>query len=198
MSVPEKVDDLDIAASPTRSQPLVNGARRSGVEVLKPLASSEHLTKQKTTADSRFPGLDHLSWFQLSLAVGSAVVAAALILSSFFIWTDADASTHDVAINEQPIIGRTPPKKEGPFVPFAVKSTPGLADEPAYVEKRSPVLRPAVRAAYHPRRLSRRPQLVVSKFVPTTLIIYTENGSVKTRSEPQLTAAYKKQASLRD
>jgi hypothetical protein len=36
----------------------------------------------------------------------------------------------------------------------------------------------------------------VSEFVPTTLIIYIENGEIKTRIEPQLTAAYKKPAPL--
>jgi hypothetical protein len=46
--------------------------------------------------------------------------------------------------------------------------------------------------AYRPRRQLRRPQHVVTSFVPTTLVIYAENGEIKTRIEPQLSAAYKK------
>jgi len=33
---------------------------------------------------------------------------------------------------------------------------------------------------------------MVADFVPTTLIIYPENGEIKTRIEPQLTAVYRK------
>lgn len=44
-------------------------------------------------------------------------------------------------------------------------------------------------AAYHQRHVLPRPQFIVSDFIPTTLIIYVENGVVKTRIEPQLPTA---------
>jgi len=37
---------------------------------------------------------------------------------------------------------------------------------------------------------------MVTGFVPTTLVIYAENGEIKTRIEPQLTSGYKKQLVL--
>ena len=43
-------------------------------------------------------------------------------------------------------------------------------------------------AANRPRH---QPRLVVSDFVPTNLIIYPENGVIKTRIEPQLVAIHK-------
>jgi len=48
-------------------------------------------------------------------------------------------------------------------------------------------------AAYRPRPrpLLHRPQLIVSSFVPTTLVIFVENGEVKTRIEPWLSSGYK-------
>src|SRR2546423_14080275 len=86
MLVPEeKADDLDIAVSP--SLPL-NGARGSGsIEVLKPLAGPEALSQGE--AGSGLPRFDELSWFHLSLVIGGAVVAAAVILSGVFIWIEA-------------------------------------------------------------------------------------------------------------
>jgi hypothetical protein len=53
-------------------------------------------------------------------------------------------------------------------------------------------------SVYRPRRFVAlpRPRLIVSNFVPTTLIIYIDNGEIKTRIEPQLTAGYKKPSPL--
>ena len=46
-------------------------------------------------------------------------------------------------------------------------------------------------AANRPRRQPPGTRLVVSDFVPTNLIIYPENGVIKTRIEPQLVAIHK-------
>jgi hypothetical protein len=48
-----------------------------------------------------------------------------------------------------------------------------------------------LRAYYRPRQLARTSHLVMSSFVPTTLIIYIENGEIKTRIERQLTQRQK-------
>ena len=40
------------------------------------------------------------------------------------------------------------------------------------------------------------PQFIVSEFVPTTMFIFVENGEVKSRIEPQLTAGYKRPSTL--
>jgi hypothetical protein len=53
-----------------------------------------------------------------------------------------------------------------------------------------------IHAIYRVRHLQNRRQLAVTKFIPTTLIIYVENGEVRSRIEPQLTAAYKKLATI--
>jgi hypothetical protein len=45
-------------------------------------------------------------------------------------------------------------------------------------------------AAFRPQRVARKPRLVRTDFVPTKLVIYAEDGEIKTRIEPQLTAAY--------
>jgi hypothetical protein len=48
-----------------------------------------------------------------------------------------------------------------------------------------------IRAYYRPRQLARTSRIVMSSFVPTTLIIYIENGEIKTRIEPQPTSGRK-------
>jgi hypothetical protein len=45
-------------------------------------------------------------------------------------------------------------------------------------------------------RIIKTPRLIRTRFVPTTLIIYAENGVIKSRIEPQLTAVYKKSPDL--
>jgi len=47
-------------------------------------------------------------------------------------------------------------------------------------------------AAHRPAPRIRGPLISVTEFVPTTLVIYAENGEIKRRIEPQLTAVYKK------
>jgi hypothetical protein len=61
--------------------------------------------------------------------------------------------------------------------------TPGSADPQPLIAVRPP-----------PRRLLGS-TLWVSDFVPTTLVIYIENGEIKTRIVPQLNAGYKKSTS---
>jgi hypothetical protein len=61
--------------------------------------------------------------------------------------------------------------------------------------KRSSSRSRAGRIIYRAPRVVReplRPQMWVSQFIPTTLIIYIENGEIKSRIEPQLTAGFKR------
>lgn len=51
-------------------------------------------------------------------------------------------------------------------------------------------------AAYRPRYKRPRSLSFVSTFVPTTLVIYIDNGQIKTRIEPWLTNGYKKPQAL--
>lgn len=51
-------------------------------------------------------------------------------------------------------------------------------------------------AAYRPRYKRPRSLSFVSTFVPTTLVIFIENGHIKTRVEPWLTNGYKKPQAL--
>jgi hypothetical protein len=140
----------------------------------------------------------------LSIGGGSLVVLVVTVLCGlFFAMPDAASGTSDASnlISNDRQVKRTPrpPKEPGTFVPFPARDdSPSLAEVgPAY-EVQSDVLKPirtmpnTIAAVYKPRPRSRRPALVMSKFVPTTLIIYPENGIIKTRIQPQLTAVYKK------
>ena len=69
------------------------------------------------------------------------------------------------------------------------------ADPPVVISKRN--THRVHRAAYIPRRHTPEPEpRQVTDFFPTTLVIYAEDGEIKTRIEPNLTAAYKIPASF--
>ena len=179
----------------------------SGAEkILKPLTRGQAVVVNEPPPPPRayvrpeaFPGArQEYSWFMRSLAVGGGVVAMITFttLSSIFIavFEPADVpGTELVAVPRQEIEGLFPADEPAVFEDFL--------DEPADMASESlPVSRRAVKrwvqlrnrnvhlAAYKVRRTPRR-HLVKSKFVPTKLIIYPENGIIKTRIEPQITAA---------
>jgi len=178
------------------------------VRILKPLARSEDLVRTKGTRHDLYAAkTDRNAWLtQRALSIGGgslAVLAITILCGLFFAMPDSaggilDASNtgpNDRQLKRSP----RPPKEPGTFVPFPVSDDPPMSTEinPAS-EVVNEVVKPnrttprTIAAVYKPRPHSRRPALVVSKFVPTTLIIYPENGVIKTRIEPQLTAVYKK------
>jgi hypothetical protein len=172
------------------------------VEVLKPLATSYDFTKRKAAGTSLFNGFYGLSWFHRSLTVGGSLAVIALL-----IWTgilvglygpppSSLVSPTELAIDQQPA-DMPAPREEPSSDLLSTWSRPTVSDEHHAVRsmvRSRAVRRPKARvflAAYRHRHFTPLPQFVVSSFVPTTFIIYAENGQIKTRIEPWLTAAYK-------
>lgn len=209
MRVPnESLDDFNRNAAQPKAvePPPAVSLRLSGdIELLKPLASCEDLVK--TGGTFVHPAMQRLSWFHRSLAVvGGLAIITFLLSISFYnaIYgppvepadnrADTIVSLNDVATDGQPADILTPPEGLDDSA-----SSPAVDSLPAFegflaVRKVARTRRARARVlhtVYRPRRLVRRPQLIVSEFFPTALIIYAENGEIKTRIEPQLTAGYK-------
>jgi hypothetical protein len=212
MRVPkDSLDDFIVRADKSKPEPPLRVSPRiSGeIEVLKPLTKWEDLVRARAAASRRkfhWPALTHLSWYHRSLAVSGACALFAFVfgMSVYFgIYgqpVEQAASTTDVLMNRQKKRTPTPPKARNPFDHLAVTNSPVMSDEPVIIPAID--LRPRsfntgiVRAAVHVRHLPRVAQLATTKFIPTTLIIYVEKGEVKSRIEPQLTAAYKRPLNL--
>lgn len=177
------------------------------VTILKPVALSEDLvTTDAARCNVNSTKADRnalLTRRALSIGGGSlAVLVVTILCGLFFAMPDSASGTLDPS-NSSPNdrqVKRSPrpPKEPGTFVPFPVRDDSPLAADvrPTY-EVVNAVLKPvrnrprAIAAVYQARPHLRRPRLIMSKFAPTTLIIYSENGVIKTRIEPQLTAVYK-------
>jgi len=178
---------IEKAAEPARVASL---RFRGQVEVLRPLASWDG------PADAG-PSASRLPWFQRSLAVvGGLAVIALMFLSAIFFGMYDQPAEPSVTLSD-PATDHSPMRTERPLKPdiFAAQnSTPAGDVLPPVRSIAKPLpLRPRVQvAAYRPRRQTRRPQPAVPGFVPTTLVIYAENGEIKTRVEPRLAAVYKK------
>ena len=189
---------IDKAAEPA---PVVSLRFTGKVERLKPLASSEGLKNPDLAASDKFvrPAPNRFSWFQGALgAAGAVAVMAFVLLSAVFIGiydppTEPSVETagdpSDAATNHRLTRTKRPPKRDI----FAAQNSPPPVDElsPVHPTAKPRPERPSVQIAAHRRRRQlRRPQLV-TRFVPTTLVIYAENGEVKTRVEPRLAAVHK-------
>jgi hypothetical protein len=211
MRIPnENLDDFfsnAVKRKPAEPQRAVSLEFSGEIEILKPLATWEDYAISKAAANNLAP--HRLSWFHRSLAFGGALTVIALILGSG-VYLGIFGPPAEVATNhavepidmtrDQPPEGLlTPadepetsdllPAEDSPSAFFGLKTVPRVA------RRRSS--RPRVHfAAYRrPRRHALpQPQYVVSDFVPTTLIIYVENGVIRTRIEPRVTASYKRPA----
>lgn len=196
------------------------------VEVLKPLERWVGPAKAAASETFVRPEPNGLSWFHRSLVAGVAFALGAVILASAIFVGMYDgavqqagdpnevAEVAELAIGVQSDDRLLPP--EGPLASdifTTTSSEPAAANSATSSEFRNPhstfrirkVRRSAFKAsarprsrfaAYRPPYEPLRSLLVVSDFVPTTLVIYIENGEIKTRIEPWLTAAYKKQLTL--
>jgi hypothetical protein len=146
-------------------------------------------------------GAPRISWFHRSLIFGGAGVAviAVIFLSALIIAvsdpteaTSAGADESDrisdapianiVAATEEPAVADT----EKSPVTAAVSAKLRTVRRPARIQRDLAQVR---RVAHIPRRFPRPAQ--APAFVPTTLIIYPENGEIKTRIEPTLSAVYR-------
>jgi len=204
----ESLEDLLNTIEPqAATPPSTVSLRPTGeVEVLSPLALD--LASAKPANELLLQrGAPRISWFHRSLIFGGGAVAAfALIfLSAVFVAVsepsdmanvdrvDNSPYPSDAAIDDSPV--DLLPETTNIFTSTISPLVFGeLSTGPPVVrsKRNSPRVQ---RVAYIPRRGRSEPQQVTS-FVPTTLIIYAENGEIKTRIEPSLTAAYKIPASF--
>jgi len=180
------------------------------IEVLEPVAHVEEFVNAgPVTAAGEIvasPAKYPFSWFHRSLAFGGALAIIAFLgislLSAIYRTPVEPVSPVDVA-SDQNTADKLAPSEQlddsdlfsAVDSPFAFNGFPAArkASSPRRVSSRPfrNVHRPQI-VQQQPRPVVPHPQLIVSEFVPTTLIIYIENGEIKTRIEPQLTASYKK------
>lgn len=167
--------------------------RTGEAEILKPLARPAAPAKSVQTVfkPSRRSVVPQPLWFRRFLAVGSgALVLIALVLvSAILVGIHDPAAVPDVATNVQPDDNLT--QLEEP-TSFDVSSTSSFAPAIVGSEIVLPIakrrlIRPHVELApYRPRQYAPQLQIAEPKFFPTTLVIYSENGVIKTRIEPWL------------
>jgi len=189
------IDAKPVPPEPPRMKHLRSSGRR---EVLKPVAQSSELMKR-----SRFvrlaplPAEPRFSWYRRSLAFSGALAAAALILgifAGFYSQLEPVGGRNAIVVDRLPEGILAPYEPDGSdLLPAAHGSSgPERPHTVRSVAKRNPAKPRILRTAYRRTPHSRPSHLVMSEFVPTTLVIYIENGEVKTRIEPQLTAVHKK------
>jgi hypothetical protein len=131
-----------------------------------------------------------LSWLRRSLAVASVLAIITLIflgmLSAVFIVVDSPAPRADVPTTEPPPdLAQTDETLN--FHSFSEANLAPVTTGRSNVRRRR--LRPRIRAnGYKSRRPNRPPHRLrkplVPLFMPTTLVIYIEDGVIKTRIEP--------------
>ena len=203
----ERLDDFDnIDVAPKDAEPpAVKSLQRTGrVEYLKPLARSDQLVRFRAATGrivlrpEPLPRPRGISWYHRSLALSGIVAAGALmlgILAGIYAPPEPTVVSGGQARNIQP--GEMPAHQmeaEAGDISSSTSSPPQLsrkAFSPRKVEKRRSI-RPSSRGIASRQQPTRPPQIAVSAFVPTTLVIYVENGEVKTRIEPQIGNAHKK------
>ena len=197
----ESLDDFTGRMPPKAAEPpdAVSLRSKGKVKVLEPLARWEHPTHPEPASVSNFshPVRQGLSWFHRSLAVGGALAMAGLILTSAIVIGISDepsgADVASVGRSDRALTQIEEPSALDIFPSSdPVPMTDGLDTVPRNATRRRPANPPVRHAGYRPRRAARRSQPLQARFIPTTLIIYAENGEIKTRVEPSLTAIYKK------
>ena len=198
----ESLDDYIVRPAPEvpPDPPRSVSLRRTGeLEVLKPLTREVRVRSGRTGFRALRPlGLRQPIWFRSFLAAGSvALVMVALVLvSAILVGINDSGAGPDLAINGEPDDQLV--QLEEPFT-FDVysSSTSALAtgglDSFRSNARRRPA-RPSIRLAANRawRRTRPAPQAEEPRFVPTTLVIYAENGVINTRIEPWFQGADRK------
>jgi hypothetical protein len=204
MRIPdESLEDFTIDADKiiTPEPPAAVSLQLSGkTRVVRPLARRESLAIRKPVRHRKpYTGAaSGISWFHRSFATVGAVAVIAFFVATgiqlaIFGPPVEQVGTREVAIDTRPddmAPGEAPSASD--LLPEAeTDSQPSFIEDnaPQPSAKRSFARTRTLRAAYRPRRISRRPHLVWSTFVPTTLIIYAVNGEIKYRIEPHFTDA---------
>jgi len=184
----------------------VSLGRTGEVEVLKPLIAAEDRARPARNAFGAFRPSGALQplWFRRFLAVGSGalVMIAFVLLTAILVGINDPAAGPYVATSETADDKLTQPAEPFSFdvsSPWNFALANGGVDSVRSSSRRKPVRRSIHLAVSKPTRQV-RPILLSQepKFVPTTLVIYAENGVINTRIEPWLYAGYKKPATLND
>ena len=218
MRIPKESLEEFLSGAAVRKKPeppVARSLRPTGeATVLKPLAPEEPALEAKGSDTSRVSGTNFARHRNRStvfgrpilvsgaVALSTLIVGAAIYLGFIGPTTYADLAENDLFPRRQSERVRTPPKITIPVEIGPAKELTKITDEPTdnpVVTETVPVSPNIRRAAYQPQPTKRRifrPRLSVTNFVPTTLVIYAENGKIKTRVEPQLTATYKKPSPL--
>ena len=173
------------------------------VEVLSPLQLDQAPPK---TANGLLlqHGAPRISWFHRSLIFGGGAVAAIAIIFLSAVFVAVNDPSDRAAVD-----GVDTPSYQSDAIDDSLAPVEETAatdiftsaiESQVFGELRTlrPVVRPRIpqvqRAAYVPRRTS--PPVQLPAFVPTTLVIYVENGEIKNRIEPTLSGAFKLPASF--
>ncbi len=199
----ESLDDFlkSIEPRPVTPPSTVSLRPTGEIEVLSPLAFDQAPAKTATGLLLQH-GAPRISWFHRSLIFGGAAAAAVLIifLSAVFIAMSERSDRASVDGVNTPSYPSDDPVDDT-LAPVNETAAADIFTSPiesqVFGELRTirPVIRtqrsiPQIqRASYVPRRTPRLAPLPA--FVPTTLVIYVENGEIKNRIEPNLSAAFK-------
>jgi hypothetical protein len=207
----ESLDDYVVKAPESPAEPPrpVSLRLTGEVEVLKPLARWERPAKLVRAVEEPYlpSARQRLSWFHRSLAVSGALAMATLILGSAIFIGVSDQPAEDIVAVAENSAEAADPGSDRRIMPSDepldsnIFTSPGSGSDAGGVQrtgirviranstrlKRQASTRPILRrAAARPRRPSANPLHFVSRFVPTTLVIYVEDGLVRSRTEPWL------------
>ena len=195
----QSLDDYVVSPAPevTTEPPRSVSLRRTGeVEVVKPLIRPEVRTKRLRTRFRAVP-LQPL-WFRRFLAVGNGVLAmtALVLVSAILVGINDPVEGPEVATSGMPVWEMIRPQEPFSFNIFS-PATSAPATREAHVLRSYGRRRPAaprVRLTAIKPTQQVRPALQAEEpeFVPTTLVIYAENGVINTHIEPWFPAADKK------
>ena len=181
----ESLDDYTVKQAPENlSKPPREVLLKSKgeVEVLKPLIRLEVPIEAARWVAGHQP-----LWFRRFVAVGSGalMMMAFVLVSAILIEMSESSDVADIAPPEQLEIIPQETREPVNFDLFSSNSSESSddADVVGSKIKRKPVRLTISRPSVRPRSV---PQAVESKFVPTTLVIYAENGVIKRRIEPWL------------
>ena len=186
----QSLDDYNVRPAPeVPSEPprSVSLQRTGEVEVLQPLTRTEVRTKRGRYA---FKAPLQPLWFRRFLAVGSGalVMVAFVLVSAILVGINDPVDGPHVAVNERSYDELSQPQEPFSFDVSPPTTFATAADEVPVIRsntRRRPNRRSVQVAANKPRRPFRPlPQPEEPKFVPTTLVIYAENGVINTRVEP--------------
>lgn len=186
----DSLDDYVVGPVPETEPPLPVLLRRTGeIEVLRPLAVWEHPVKLIPAASPyRF------SWFHRSLAIGGGLAMIALVLLSAIFIGISDQRTSEVGdiayieVNDENAV--TDDQLTSSDI-FSIPDQEQATSQPAARSRRTTFaarVRPRTQpTAARPQLQIAEPEVTIAKFSPTTMIIYIENGVIKSRIEPWLT-----------